>query len=300
MAEVSKMYRYPLKGAARDYVYPGKPVELEVDRFGPAMDHRFAVIDSRTNKVLDQKTQPFLALIAANFNAGNEHVQLSFRGESGGVNEGLAVPIDIEGEPINLETYGEFIPACRIDFPKLQELLNKFLDTDGNLEIVRFDESRGEKRGVDPDFANLIGDYGRAAFHSGSPFHIVGQQSADAISERAEAAGLLPVDTLRWRPTLIVDTDKPFEEDSWVGKRIKIGDVILRVYRKAPRCPIPGINQLTAVRDIDTRDLYKAIDRNLPAEHSGKIKPMVGVYATHENAGEIRQQDEVQVLGDII
>lgn len=297
MATVDTIYRYPLKGGEPERITStGECKGSPVDRFGPVMDHRVAVIDERTGKILDQKAAPDLATIGAGFTLGAEHLQLMFRGD---LNTGIALPLNAPGFTINIYQLGEMLPAKLLYDAAARELLNAYFGSDGQLTFAKFDDRRGDEREIDTDYAAQIGDFGRPAFHNGSPFHIISRQTTYELSHRALGAGF-DINLHRWRANLVVDAERPFEEDEWVGKRIKIGNVVLRVYRRTPRCAIPGVNQETGQRDINVRELYESLDRTLPAEHSGKPKVMAGVYASHENPGVITPGDKVEILSDII
>ncbi len=298
MASVKSLHSFALKGGEGSRIAStGMGPYMVVDRFGDRADHRFAVVDSTSGKIIDQKTYPRMSLICAEYSPVGAYLRLAFRGDS---LSDLTIYSEAIGDPMDLNQFGEFIPALSVEHLEAQQRLNNYLETEGNLRLVKFDENRGHLRGTDPNFTTQIGQFGRSAFQGGSPFHIVSAQSAAEISVRAQNEGLREIDISRWRANIVVYANYPFAEDEWVGKRIKIGEVILRVTRRAPRCPIPGVNQFLGTRDVDTRDLYKAINRNLPAEHNGKLKPMVGVYAFHENEGRIDDGDKVEVLGDII
>jgi uncharacterized protein YcbX len=64
------------------------------------------------------------------------------------------------------------------------------------------------------------------------PVSLIGQSSVAAMSHaRGEY-----VDPARFRPNLVLETAKPFVEDSWVGQRLRIGTAVLSVTMTSPRC----------------------------------------------------------------
>ena len=57
---------------------------------------------------------------------------------------------------------------------------------------------------------------------------------------------------LRWRCNLWLDQLGPWEEFGWVGKNIKIGNVIFEVRERVERCLATNANPETGQRDADT------------------------------------------------
>lgn len=90
----------------------------------------------------------------------------------------------------------------------------------------------------------------------------------------------------RYRPNLVIDTAGADRvEDDWIGRRLKVGDCILRVTHATERCVMPTLAQgdlpflpglLVALADASAACL--------------------GVYAEVESAGEMALGDGVAVL----
>ncbi|GAB3621985.1 MOSC domain-containing protein [Mariniluteicoccus endophyticus] len=51
-------------------------------------------------------------------------------------------------------------------------------------------------------------------------------------------------DPRRLRVNLVVETDEPFVEESWVGSNVSVGDVVLHVDARVPRCRMIDIQQV--------------------------------------------------------
>jgi len=45
-----------------------------------------------------------------------------------------------------------------------------------------------------------------------------------------------PVDPARFRANIRLDTERPFVEDEWIGRRVAVGSVVLEVVLPSPRC----------------------------------------------------------------
>lgn len=293
--KVTQINRYPLKGAQ------GEMLEAaEVVQEGIVGDHIWAVgrkdADySARYTLLDQKTLPKLALIQARL-MNDWFVSLDFpitdtkrRGYTLPTRDMSTVGVDIFGEKALGAMIEPYSMRWLYSGPESIAHFNGMMPDD---RLIAYDGSI--KRVLDTDFIDSKQVWGKAAFQSGYPFHIISQQTTRELSNRAKSLGQSELDESRWRASLVVDTESPFDEDEMVGKRIQIGSVIMRVYRRTPRCPIPAINQQTGLTDVRIGQLYKT--RMLPTEHSGKLKPMVGVYAVHENPGHIELGDGVQIL----
>jgi uncharacterized protein YcbX len=113
------------------------------------------------------------------------------------------------------------------------------------------------------------------------PVSLVGSASVEAVAaERGEE-----VDAGRFRSNIVLATDGPFLEDTWVGRRLGIGTAILRVTTASPRC---------VMVDMETADL--------PAQHGnltavGRVNGAnLGVIATVESPGRIERGDAVRLL----
>ena len=65
-----------------------------------------------------------------------------------------------------------------------------------------------------------------------APVSILGTATLDWV--RAELG--LDGDPRRFRANLLVETDEPFVEETWVGREIAVGDVVLKVTKQVTRC----------------------------------------------------------------
>ncbi|MGL6209602.1 MAG: MOSC domain-containing protein [Paracoccaceae bacterium] len=90
----------------------------------------------------------------------------------------------------------------------------------------------------------------------------------------------------RWRGNLWVEGVAPFEEFNWVGRRLRINSVELEVVERITRCKATSANPTTGVIDADTLGGLQT--------HYGHQQ--FGVYGIVIKGGEIRQNDEFEVL----
>lgn len=91
-----------------------------------------------------------------------------------------------------------------------------------------------------------------------------------------------PVDPRHVRANIVVETDDPYAEESWVGSEVGVGGVRLRVTGPTERCRMVGVAQV----DLSPRPgMLKAI-----ADHHDLV---AGVYAEVVAPGRISLGDEV-------
>lgn len=93
------------------------------------------------------------------------------------------------------------------------------------------------------------------------------------------------LDPLRFRANVYIDGAEPFSELEWVGQRIKLGDVVMKVMQRNGRCAATNVNPGIGVRD-----------RNVP----GKLREAfghkdLGVYLVVAQHGELDEGDLVTV-----
>lgn len=108
-----------------------------------------------------------------------------------------------------------------------------------------------------------------------------------SLRELARAWAKGEVDHRRFRANLVIalDEDLPFQEDHWLGKQLKIGDILLQVSSHCERCH--AINIDPSAYQIDTSLLKTVVYQR---------DNRFGVYATVIQPGKIKLNDEVYVV----
>jgi uncharacterized protein YcbX len=94
----------------------------------------------------------------------------------------------------------------------------------------------------------------------------------------------------RFRPNLVIESpagDRGFVENGWVGRRLRIGEAVMRVSHRTVRCVLPTLAQGDLPKDPD-------ILRTVVTNNGGDA----GVYAMIETPGRIRTGD-VLVLEEV-
>lgn len=119
-----------------------------------------------------------------------------------------------------------------------------------------------------------------------APIHLV--TTAALRSLRSALPGSV-VDERRFRPNLVVelpDGPDPIPENGWIGREIRIGDVVLRGREPCGRCGFVTIAQEGLPLDVEVlRTIVKRFGRNF------------GIYCDVLVPGEIRSGDAVGLGG---
>jgi len=95
----------------------------------------------------------------------------------------------------------------------------------------------------------------------------------------------IDADARRLRPNIVFDGGEPFVEESWVGRRVRIGSAVLTVVARVERCRMIDIVQ-DGVRPGDRWLTLLAAERQL----------RLAVYADVALPGTVGVGDELQVL----
>jgi uncharacterized protein YcbX len=120
------------------------------------------------------------------------------------------------------------------------------------------------------------------------PLHVLTTASLDYLRTRAGVDAVVQ----RYRPNLLIEpanVSPALVENDWIGKRLHIGKVVMRISMKTMRCAMPSRQQTWC--DLEAE---KGMARAM-VEHCERH---FGVYAVIEQAGEIKAGDEVHLLTD--
>ena len=98
-----------------------------------------------------------------------------------------------------------------------------------------------------------------------------------------ELAGEQDAEAARFRATLVLDTDEPWVEDTWLGSQIDLGGATVRIGGPVPRCAVVDHHPETGEKDAR---ILRALVEQRPTNRAGE--PMFGVYATVTRPGRVR------------
>lgn len=224
------------------------PLErLELDERGPVGDRSWCFVDVAARRVLRTVQHPSLIAVVAAATGGALELTLPDGDRAGGVPEPT-------GETLTCDYWGRPVGLALTDGPH-SALASRFLGHDVRLAAAP-----------------------RGGVVFAAPVTVVGTAS---LCDLAEAVGR-PVEAARLRATLVVETDEPYVEDTWLGAEVAIGDATLRIGATVPRCAVVDHHPETGVRDLR---LLRALARSRPTNAAGE--PVLGVYAEVERPGTI-------------
>jgi uncharacterized protein len=115
--------------------------------------------------------------------------------------------------------------------------------------------------------------------------------SEESVAELARQSGRDAVDGRRFRMLIDLAGCSPHEEDTWIGREVRIGEARLEVSGPVARCATTTRDPATGLRDFDTlREI--AAYRGRRDGHDIDF----GVYARVLEPGRIRVGDAVELL----
>jgi hypothetical protein len=119
------------------------------------------------------------------------------------------------------------------------------------------------------------------------PVTLVSRASVARLEREANG----PVDARRFRMLFDLEGCAEHEEDTWDGRWVRVGEVVLRVGGPVPRCAATTRHPDTGERDLDTLRLIKGYR----GVRNGEAIDF-GVYASVEQPGRVRVGDAVEPL----
>jgi uncharacterized protein YcbX len=235
-----------------------QPNAIDLRSEGAVGDRRFLFVRENGERLSGVSKAPMMRIRSA-YDVAEEHLAMEF-------SDGTSVSgaSAAHGEPRPVKLYDREVLARRVD-PRFTDAVREAIG-DATLELLRVDE---------PEYA---GGIDRVSISS--------RASVDDLGERGGVAGL---DARRFRMLIEITDAEPFEEDTWSGRRIRVGDAIVRVGEQMPRCVVTTLDPDTGKKDFPTLDIlagYRKVGTQL----------MFGVYGDVEVAGDIRVGDPVEPI----
>lgn len=231
MLRVSGLFRYPLKSGA------GEALDrASLDGLGVVGDRRWMVVDAESGRFLTQRLLPQMTQLLARWQGG-EHLLLAAPGMPD-------LRVALPGEDAELRGVTIWRDSLRV--PDAGEPAANWLSAylGRACRLVQVPEARA--RQVDTAYAE-VGE--RVAFADGFPLLLIGQASLEDLSQRVGR----PLEMQRFRPNLVVAGAAPYAEDGW--KRIRIGELELRVVKGCSRCIMTTLDPQTGERSADREPL---------------------------------------------
>jgi len=253
MPAVSRLSIAPVKGLALEH-----PTEIELTEQGVREDRRFFLVDDG-GRLIDGLLAGRLVQVAVHIDRDGTSMRMTF--PDGRVIEDGVRPT----EPVITRMYGRIVLGHLVDGPWAEALLPL---TGRRVHLIRTNRPGGTR---EKHPATLITD-----------------GSLDLLGQHL---GSGPVDGRRFRMLIELTGGGAHEEDTWIGRRIELGETVMFVSKPVARCAITTQDPDTGARDLDTLRTIISYRGLRDGENVD-----FGVYGEVERAGHIRLGDEVRIL----
>jgi uncharacterized protein YcbX len=242
--------------------------EWEVDERGLRHDRRWMLVDE-TGRFVSQRRHPRMALVRVRIEA--DHLAVSAPEMPS-----LQVPFTLTGsKPMLAGVWGDLVETLPAG-EEADRWFGEFLGVRCRLVHLP-DES---VRRVDPKYGRA-GD--RVGLADGFPFLLISEGSLADLNARLQHP--IPMD--RFRPNLVIAGCGPFAEDGW--RKIRIGDVTLRVAKPCARCVITTVDQGTGITGREPL-------RTLATFRREGTKVLFGQNLLHDQTGTLCVGDLVEMV----
>ena len=241
MPRILSLHVYPVKSCR------GNAIErMEFDSFGPTGDRRWMVINERSREFLSQRSHPELALLRARYDSSGGIELRSPRSETViSVN-----PPSENPDPVEVGIWNSRATACDAG-DEAANWLSDFMRI--KVRLVGMNSLFRRPLNENPN--------DETGFADGYPLLIISLASLEDLNQRLE----FPVEMNRFRPNIVIDECRAYDEDKW--KRIKIGDTIFRSAGPCPRCIMttvdPELGTRTGKEPLATLSEYRRSDNGV-------------------------------------
>ena len=269
MPLVSRLSTTPVKGTALHH-----PQAVTVTGNGVPENRRFHLVDAR-RRLLNGKQHGPLVRVVAEYDADREHLGLRF--PDGLLVEGRATGL---GEAVRTDFYGRGVDGHLVEGP-WSAALSAFVGQEVHLVAV---DRPGDAVDVHP--VTLI---------STATLEHLRRVTPDG--ER--------LDHRRFRMLVEVDGCDVHEEDTWAGRRLRIGSTVVEVAGPVPRCVVTNEDPDSGVVDFSTLKAIVRYRGELAADLSTPVAHLpddgaaiLGMYATVVQPGGVALGDRVELLDE--
>jgi uncharacterized protein YcbX len=253
MPAVSRLSIAPVKGLALEH-----PDEIDLTPIGVVEDRRFFLVDD-SGRLIDGLLAGRMVQVKAHVDPEATTLRMIFP-------DGTVLEDDVRpGEPVITRMYGRMVLGHHIDGP-WAAALEPFADRRLHLICTNRPGGTREKH----------------------PATLITDGSLDLLGAHL---GSGPVDGRRFRMLIELSGGEAHEEDTWIGRRIELGQTRMLVSKPVARCAITTQDPDTGARDLDTLRTIISYRGLRDGENVD-----FGLYGEVERAGRIRLGDEVRVL----
>jgi uncharacterized protein YcbX len=262
LGTVTTLLRYPVKSMLGEDLRP----EADLTPAGLDGDRGHALIHTATGRVVSAKNPRLWRAMLTLRAAGAPTVTITFPGGTAaastdpGIDERLS---GFLGQPVTLSATPP--PGAQMEHASPGD-------------VIRY--------GVAAQVRTELRPLGTGTFFNFAALHLI-------TTSTLASAGADPV---RYRPNIIVDTpgQDGYPENDWLDRELAIGETVLRVIARTPRCAVPTLQHGTELGK-DPAALRVLAERNrVPAFGGRGPEPCAGVYAQVVRPGRIGVADPVQ------
>jgi uncharacterized protein YcbX len=255
MPTVARLNVTPVKSTALHH-----PERIMLERHGAVGNREFFFVGDDGRRFSGAWKTPLIP-IRAEYDAPRD--RLTLRLPDGTLVSGSVAP---NGESLTIDFYGRPVQAHVIE-GDWEEALSRYAG-----HVVRL--ARVDRPGEATD---------------ARPVTLVSLASVAELSRRGGRGR--PVDAGRFRMLVEIDGCSPHEEDTWAGRRVRVGHAEVRVGDPVPRCAITTLDPETGLRDFPTLSVirgYRGVSKDKELEF--------GVYGDVVRPGTIAVGDPVESL----
>jgi hypothetical protein len=234
---IAALHTYPVKGCHRlDHT------EARVEPWGLAGDRRWMAIDADGVGITQRTTTRLVGLRPLPHPAGLtlRATALPDLDEPLPVLPDLLVTEPIDGPKVHVRVFSSQPPVpARLAADDAHTWLTALLGRPARLAWL----GDPTVRPVNPEHGT---NSDRVSFADGYPILVTTTASLAAVNEWLHEAGDDPVPMTRFRPNVVVDGGPAWVEDTWLGRRLRIGGIVVRAAKPCDRCVVTTIDQDTA------------------------------------------------------
>jgi uncharacterized protein YcbX len=222
---VAALFTYPIKSC-----YRVEQSSVTVEPWGFAGDRRWVVVDGDALKQLTQRELPDLGRIVPQETASGLSLRNARLGE-------FDVPRPKDGQLLEVEVWRTKVLATPAG-AEADAFVSKVVGRD--VRLMYLDDPT--RRPVDPTFANADD---RVSFADGFPVLLASTTSLAALNDWLVEDQEEPVPITRFRPNLVVEGAPAWAEDGWLGRRVRVGEVVFRAAKPCGRCVLTTVDPET-------------------------------------------------------
>jgi uncharacterized protein len=233
------------------------PNEVVVGAIGVVGNRRFWLRDENGN-LFNAKKEGRLLQIRPEWDESSRRLALTF--PDGNRVEGIVQL----GETVDATVYGELRPSRRVSGAAWAEAISEFLGK--SIELLWADDN-----GVD-------------RLTSEGTVSLISTGSLEGLRKEMAVDG--PVDGRRFRMLFEIEGVEPYEEDSWIGRHVQLGDAEVVITGDIGRCVVTSRDPDTGLSDLPTLQALATFRREGHDEHLP-----LGVKGTVYTPGRVRVGD---------